>query len=61
MVQRVAPVTYTDEFDNIDAALEYACEKHKLLHYKVTVMGPDGVAIDEQELAQRCADQARVI
>ena len=55
MVQRVAPVTYTDEFDNLDAALKYACEKRKLLHYRVTVEGPNGVAMDEEELARCCA------
>jgi hypothetical protein len=54
-VQRIAPVTYTDEFDFLDDALEYACEKRKLLHYKVTVEGPDGVALDEEELARCCA------
>ena len=54
-VQRVAPVTYTDEFDSLDAALELACEKRKLLHYKVTIVGPDGVALDEEDLARCCA------
>jgi len=51
MVQRVAPVTYTDEFDNLDAALKYACEKRKLL----PVEGPDSVALDEEELGRCCA------
>jgi hypothetical protein len=54
-VQRIAPVTYTDEFDNLDAALEYACEKRKMLHYRVTVEGPNGVVMDEEELARCCA------
>jgi hypothetical protein len=58
-VQRIAPVTYTDEFDNLDAALKYACEKRKLLHYRVTVEGPDGVVLDEEELARRCTDRAK--
>ena len=53
----IGPVT--DEFDSLDAALEYACEKRKI--YRVTVEGPDGVAMDEEELARRCADQAKVI
>ena len=37
-------VTNIYEFDSFDAA--YACEKRKILHHTVTVMGPDGVAID---------------
>ena len=38
-----------------DDALEYACEKRKSLHYRVTVEGPNGVAMDEEELARCCA------
>ena len=37
-------VTNIYEFDSFDAALEYACEKRKILHHTVTVMGPDGHA-----------------
>jgi len=48
-------VTNIYEFDSFDAALEYACEKRKILHHTVTVMGPDGVAIDEEDLARCCA------
>ena len=31
------------------------CEKRKIKHYKVTVEGPDGVAIDDEDLARCCA------
>ena len=48
-------VTNIYEFDSFDAALELACEKCKILHHTVTVMGPDGVAIDEEDLARCCA------
>ena len=44
-----------DEFNSFDAALEHACEKRKIKHYKVTVEGPDGVAIDDEDLARCCA------
>ena len=59
VVRNFSPVTNIDEFDSFDAALEFACEKRKIKHYKVTVEGPDGVAMDEKELARRCADQAK--
>jgi hypothetical protein len=49
------PITYAQGFDALDAALEFACEKRKILRYKVTVEGPDGVAMDEEELARCCA------
>ena len=49
-------VIQMDEFNSFDAALEHACEKRKLLHYKVTIEGPDGVALDEEALA-RLANQ----
>jgi hypothetical protein len=52
-------VIQMDEFNSFDAALELACEKRKIKHYKVSVEGPDGVAMDEKELARRCADQAK--
>jgi len=48
-------VTNIYEFDSFDAALEYACEKRKILQYQVTVEGPNGVAMDEEELARCCA------
>ena len=48
-------VTNIDEFDSFDAALEFACEKRKTKHYIVTVEGPDGVAIDDEDLARCCA------
>jgi len=48
-------VTIIDEFNSFDAALELACEKRKIKHYRVTVEGPDGVAIDDEDLARRCA------
>jgi hypothetical protein len=48
-------VIQMDEFNSFDAALELACEKRKIKHYTVTVEGPDGVALDEEELARRCA------
>ena len=47
----IGPVT--DEFDFFDGALEYACGKRKI--YRVTVMGPDGVAIDDEDLSRCCA------
>ena len=55
------PVTNIDEFDYLDDALEFACEKRKIKHYKVTVEGPDGVAMDEEELGRRCVAQSKVI
>ena len=48
-------VIQMDEFNSFDAALEHACEKRKIKHYKVTVEGPDGVAIDDEDLARCCA------
>ena len=51
----IGPVTYANRFDYLDAALEYACEKRKILQYQVTVEGPNGVAMDEEELARCCA------
>ena len=50
----IGPVTSTDEFDSLDAALKLACEKRKIRFYKVTVEGPHGV-MDEEELARCCA------
>ena len=52
-------VIQMDEFNSFDAALELACEKRKIKHYKITVERPDGVAMDEEELARRCTDQAK--
>jgi hypothetical protein len=52
-------VIQMDEFNSFDAALELACEKRKIKHYKITVEGPDGAAMDEEELARRCTDQAK--
>ena len=49
------PVTIIDEFNSFDAALELACQKRKIKHYTVTVEGPDGVAIDDEDLARCCA------
>ena len=48
-------VIQMDEFDSFDAALEHACEKRKIKHYSVTVEGPDGVTIDDEDLARYCA------
>jgi hypothetical protein len=47
-------LTNIDEFDSFDAALKFACEKSKIKHYTVTVEGPDGVAIDDEDLARCC-------
>jgi len=49
----IGPVT--EQFNSLDAALEFACEKRKIKDYKITVEGPDGVALDEEELARCCA------
>ena len=54
-VRNTGPVTNIDEFDYFDDALELACEKRKLKHYRVTVEGPDGVALDDEDLARCCA------
>ena len=54
-VRNFSPVTNIDEFDSFDAALEFACEKRKTKHYTVSVEGPDGVAIDDEDLARCCA------
>ena len=40
-VRNFSPVTNIDEFDSFDAALEFE--------------GPDGVAIDDEDLARCCA------
>ena len=48
-------VIQMDEFNSFDAALEHACEKRKIKDYKITVEGPGGVAMDEEELARCCA------
>ena len=50
----IGPVTSTDEFDSLDAALKLACEKRKIRFYKVTVEGPDGVVMAEDDLARCC-------
>jgi hypothetical protein len=52
-------VTNIDEFDSFDAALEFACENAR--YTESLLRGPDGVAMDEEELARRCVAQAKVI
>ena len=48
-----------DEFDSLDAALEFAWEKYKALHYKVTVEGPDGVMSEEELVRRYCAARSK--
>ena len=53
--QVTGPVTSVDEFDSLDAALKLACEKRKIRFYKVTLEGPGGMVMTEDELARCCA------
>ena len=43
-----------DEFDSLEATLEFACHKRSISYHKVIVEDPDGKMISEAELAQRC-------
>ena len=43
-----------DEFDSLEAALKFACQKRSIPYQKVIVEDPDGKVMSEAELAQRC-------
>jgi hypothetical protein len=51
--------TYTHEFDSLDAALEFAWEKYKTLHHKVTVEAPDGIMSEEELVRRYCAARSK--
>ena len=48
-----------DEFDSLDAALEFAWEKYKILHHKVTVEAPDGIMSEEELVRRYCAARSK--
>jgi hypothetical protein len=57
--QPTVPVTTYDSFDSLEAALKFACDKRLILHHKVTIQTPDGAVMNEEELAQHCAELRR--
>ncbi len=49
------PVSYSESFDSFERALEYAREQRLMHHYRVVLIeGPNGVSMDEDEIAQQC-------
>ena len=54
----VGPSIFSETFNSLEKALEFACGQQRLPHYKVvSIEGPSGERMDESGIARRCADR----